>query len=154
MKHMTEIKVLNTRKVAMTFIVWDGECRLLISQVIAQHPVWFKLHSKQHRNLCMYFNSELLPVKANFIACTLPSERAPHFYMGDKSFTASLNPARHNHVRRKGILVDSQVCPVAAASCQMNLSSTTGASSKCLTKSSMVLCCSFDPNFLYSPKWN
>lgn len=62
---MTEIKVLNTRKVAMTFIVWDEECRLLISQVIVQHPVWFKLHSKQHRNLRMYFNSELLSVKAN-----------------------------------------------------------------------------------------
>lgn len=60
MKHMTEIKVLDNKKVGKTFIVRGDECRLLTSQVIVQHAFRFELHSKQHSSLCMYFNSKLL----------------------------------------------------------------------------------------------
>lgn len=106
---MTEIKVLDNKKVAKTFIVRGEECRLLTRQVFVQHAFWFELHSKQDSNLRMYFNSKLLSMKAKNIPLYHPSKRVPHFYAGDKSLTASLSPARHKHVRRKGILEDPQV---------------------------------------------
>lgn len=76
---MTEIKVLDNKKVAKTFIVRGKECRLLTRQVIVQHAFWFELHSKQDSNLRMYFNSELLSMKAKNIPLYHPSKRVPHF---------------------------------------------------------------------------